>query len=179
MVAIDAPTICRNDEGSRPVDKECSRLFRRYEAGCHPVNRRLCVRPFRIAKIFQTKGFLLTTDPATPRLVSEVYPHPATIRLFGLEKTIKYKKGKVAEKREEFSRYQDHLTKFLSRELPALANSKPHAELLVTPWTKKIEDQVDSILCTAIAHRHLTYQGRKSEVLGDDHEGHILIPTAD
>lgn len=176
MVALDAPTICRNDEGSRPVDKECTRLFGRFEAGCHPVNRRLCVRPFRVAEAFQQRGFALTTDPDTPRFVTEVYPHPATIRLFGLEKTIKYKKGRVAEKRAEFSRYQDHLAEYLSREMPWLANSETHCELLTQPWKKPIEDQVDSMLCAAIAYRHLKYHGEKSEILGDDLDGHMLIP---
>ncbi|MEM7600230.1 MAG: DUF429 domain-containing protein [Verrucomicrobiota bacterium] len=176
MVAIDAPTICRNEGGSRPVDKACTRLFGRFEAGCHPVNRRLCVRPFRVAEAFETRGYKLTADPDTPRFVSEVYPHPATIRLFGLEKTIKYKKGRVAEKRAEFSRYQCHLEDYLSREMPWLANSEPHCELLTQPWTKPIEDQVDSILCAAIAHRHLKYHGQKSQILGDDIDGHMLIP---
>ncbi|MEM6277984.1 MAG: DUF429 domain-containing protein [Verrucomicrobiota bacterium] len=179
MVAIDAPTICRSDEGSRPVDKECTRIFARYEAGCHPVNRRLCVRPFRIAERFKEAGFALTTDWRNRRFVSEVYPHPATIRLFGLEKTIKYKKGKVAEKRAEFSRYQDHLAEYLSREMPWLANSVLHCELLTAPWKKDVEDQVDSMLCAAIAYRHLRFQGEKSEVLGDDVDGHMLIPKAD
>ncbi|MDF1657430.1 MAG: DUF429 domain-containing protein [Verrucomicrobiales bacterium] len=177
MVAIDAPTICRSDEGSRPVDKECTRLFGRFEAGCHPVNRRLCVRPFRVAEAFQQRGFALTTDTDTPRFVTEVYPHPATIRLFGLEKTIKYKKGKVTEKRAEFSRYQDHLADYLSHEMPWLANSEPHCELLTLPWKKPIEDQVDSMLCAAIAYRHLKYHGKKSQILGDDSDGHMLIPT--
>ncbi|MDA8908717.1 MAG: DUF429 domain-containing protein [Verrucomicrobiales bacterium] len=178
MVAIDAPTICRNEEGSRPVDQECTREYRRYEAGCHPVNRRLCARPFRVAQRFEEEGFVLTTDPGTPRFVSEVYPHPATIRLFGLEKTIKYKKGKVAQKRAEFSRYQDYLAEFLAEEMPWLADSGPHCQLLSLPWTKNIEDQVDSILCAAIAYRHLKYHGEKSEVLGDDLDGHMLIPRS-
>ncbi|MEM1442928.1 MAG: DUF429 domain-containing protein [Verrucomicrobiota bacterium] len=179
MIALDAPTLCRSDSGSRPVDKECNRLFSRYEAGCHPVNRRLCVRPFRVAERFQELGFSLTTDWKGPRIVSEVYPHPATIRLFGLEKTIKYKRGRVAEKRSEFARYQKHLCAYLQKSMPWLANSDPHRELLSTPWKKDIEDQVDSILCAAIAYRHLVFQGTKSEVIGDDVDGHMLIPATD
>lgn len=178
MIAIDAPTICRSDEGSRPVDKECTRKFGRYEAGCHPVNRKLCERPFRVAERYEREGFVLTTDPDVPKSVAEVYPHPATIRLFRLAKTIKYKKGKVAQKRAEFSRYQDYLSEYLSREMPWLANSEPHCQLLSLPWTKNIEDQVDSILCAVVAFRHLKYGGKKSEVLGDDVDGHMLIPKA-
>ena len=49
IIAIDAPLICQNSTGSRPVDKECSSLYRKYEAGCHPVNLNLVNRPIEIA----------------------------------------------------------------------------------------------------------------------------------
>ena len=38
------------------------------------------------------------------RWVAEVYPHPAMVRMFGLPRIIKYKKGSVAERRKEFSK---------------------------------------------------------------------------
>ena len=177
IVAIDAPLICLNETGSRPVDKVCSALFRLQEAGCYPVNRGLCRRPFRISEALCGSGFALTTSlERGPRLACEVYPHPATIRLFGLDKTIKYKKGPVAEKRREFARYQDCLKLFLAREIPELITSPDHERFFSEAWRKPLEDQVDSILCAAIAHLHLRYRGTRSEVLGDDETGHILIP---
>jgi len=177
MVAVDAPLICVNETGSRPVDKLCSANFRVQEAGCYPVNRRLCSRPFRIADGLRESGYAITTAlDAAPRIASEVYPHPATIRLFGLDKTIKYKKGRVAGKRLEFARYQECLRTFLRTEIPALLESTAHQDLFKTLWRKGVEDQVDSILCAAIAHRHLCYGGARSEVLGDDETGHMLIP---
>jgi len=177
MIAVDAPLLCINETGSRPVDKLCSALFRVQEAGCYPVNRGLCRRPFRIADALRESGYALTTSlERSPRFASEVYPHPATIRLFGLDKTIKYKKGRVAGKRSEFARYQDCLKRFLSSEIPELAASPDHEILFSDPWRKPVEDQIDSILCAAIAHRHLRYRGARSEVLGDDETGHMLIP---
>jgi predicted RNase H-like nuclease len=177
IIAVDAPLICINETGSRPVDKLCSTNFRVQEAGSYPVNRRLCHRPFRIADGLLESGYLLTTAlDQGPRIASEVYPHPATIRLFGLDKTIKYKKGRVAGKRLEFARYQTCLQTYLRAEIPALLDSIAHQDLFTTLWRKGVEDQVDSILCAAIAHRHLRYGGTRSEVLGDDETGHMLIP---
>ena len=103
-------------------------------------------------------------------------PHPATIQLFGIDKTIKYKKGLVATKREAFSRYQAYLRRCLARELPELLDSAPHRALLETPWRKPIEDQTDSLLCALIAFLHLRFGGDRTEVIGNDETGHILLP---
>lgn len=179
LVAIDAPLICPNQEGSRPVDKECTRRFGRYHAGCHPANQRLCRRPLRIAAGLVERGYVLTTDTGRgTRIACEVYPHPATIQLFGIEKTIKYKKGLVASRRAEFLRYQGCLRACLDRELPEWLESDAHRTLLATPWSKPIEDQTDSILCALIAYLHLRHEGRRTEVIGDDHHGHILLPRS-
>ncbi|MEM9017004.1 MAG: DUF429 domain-containing protein, partial [Verrucomicrobiota bacterium] len=176
LLALDAPTICRNKTGSRPVDKECTRRYRSFEAGCHPVNSRLCERPIRLAKSLLELGFELSAMSESKRSAIEVYPHPAMIRLFELDRTIKYKRGPVAERRKEFSRYQDRFRDFLSQEFPELMRSPGHLALLNEPWRKDIEDQVDSILCAVIGYWHLCHGGRKSEVLGDPKTGQIVIP---
>ena len=177
LVAVDAPLICPNSEGSRPVDREVTSRFGRHDAGCYPGNQRLCRRPLRIAAGLAARGFAITTDPGRgARIAFEVYPHPATIQLFGIDKTIKYKKGLVATKREAFSRYQDCLRRCLARELPELLDSAPHRALLETPWRKPIEDQTDSLLCALIAFLHLRFGGDRTEVIGNDETGHILLP---
>lgn len=179
FVAIDAPLICPNAEGSRPVDKECTRRFGRHHAGCHPANQRLCRRPLRIAAGLVGRGYALTTENSRgDRIASEVYPHPATIQLFGIEKTIKYKKGLVASRRAEFLRYQGCLRDCLGRELPEWLEWDAHRALLAAPWSKPIEDQTDSILCALIAYLHLRYEGRRTEAIGDDETGHILLPRS-
>lgn len=178
LVAVDAPVICPNETGSRPVDRECTSRFGRNDAGCYPANQRLCRRPLRIASALRERGFSLTTDLGrSSRIVCEVYPHPATILLFGIPKTIKYKKGRVAEKRVRFVEYQAHLRNCLAREMPAIPDSSDHRTLLESVWTKAIEDQTDSILCALIGYLHLRYQGRRSEAIGNDETGHILLPV--
>lgn len=178
VIAIDAPTICNNADGSRKVDKECSAEFRAAEAGCHPVNRSLCDRPFRIADRLTESGYQLTTDlEKSPRIVCEVFPHPAIVRFFGLEKTIKYKKGKVADRAIEFRRYQTLLTEFLAKEMPSVLKSHEHIELLSRPWGKTCEDLTDSILCALVGYWHLRYREERSQIFGNDSEGHILVPA--
>lgn len=179
FVAIDAPTICRNETGARPVDLECSRIFRKEEAGCHPVNRRLCQRPFRIAGALAGAGYALTAALAeTRRQVAEVYPHPAMIRLFGLSKTIKYKRGPVAGRRNEFQRYQDCFRRFLKTHFAVILEEREVQRLLSLPWKKDHEDELDSLFCAVIGWWHVSHGGAASEILGDAESGQILIPSA-
>ncbi|MDF1850559.1 MAG: DUF429 domain-containing protein [Verrucomicrobiales bacterium] len=178
FAAVDAPTIGPNETGSRPVDRICSRLFRSSEAGCHPVNRTLCQRPFRIAKAFQERGFQLSSDLTRgSHLLAEVYPHPAMIRFFGLAKTIKYKRGPVANRRVEFSRYQDLTRQLLAIQFSELSHLSPVETLLSEPWSKGIEDQLDALFSSLIGWWHLHHLGASSECLGDEKTGTILLPN--
>lgn len=177
FVAIDAPTLGTNETGSRPVDRECSRLFRKNEAGCHPVNRTLCTRPFRVAGKLVEAGFVLSADLRNGhRLAAEVYPHPAMVRLFGLEKTIKYKRGPVTNRRTEFSRYQDCFRGFVSAYLPSLAETEEFREINSALWSKNNEDRLDSLFCAVIGWWHLRFDGKRSQILGEEESGQMLIP---
>lgn len=179
LLAIDAPTIGPNESGSRPVDRECTSRFGKFEAGCHPVNRALCQRPFRIAERLESEGFRLDSDLGrSSRLAAEVYPHPAMIRWFGLDRTIKYKRGPVAERRKEFARYQGHVREFLSREFSGLSSAPAVQEVLTLSWTKQQEDQLDSFVCALIGWWHVRFAGSRSEILGDTVTGQILLPSA-
>ena len=174
ILAIDAPTLCVNETGSRPVDQECNRLFRQYEAGCHPVNLRLCERPIQLARKLKKMGFKLSCDLSVGHhLAMEVYPHPAMVRWFELERTIKYKRGRVAEKKMEFMRYQEFFRRFLSNQFPGLILP---ANLAAEPWSKKNEDLLDAHFCAVIGLWHWLYQGERSQILGDEKTGQMLIP---
>ena len=93
LVAIDAPLIVSNPTGSRPAEQELSRDFRRFEAGTHPSNTGKPefadgTRGAQICRLLR-----LDMDPRSGRRrrAIEVYPHPATVVLFGLGRTLKYK----------------------------------------------------------------------------------------
>ena len=57
LAMFDAPLICRNKTGSRPVDRASHRLFGKYKAGCYPVNQQLCKRPLKISDQLKRNGF--------------------------------------------------------------------------------------------------------------------------
>ena len=161
LIAVDAPLVCTNLTGARAVDKECSALYRKYEAGCHPVNLSLVTRPLELAEVLRKKNVSISPEwQQTGMRALEVYPHPTMIHWFGLEKTIKYKKGRVAEKRKAFSDYQLHLRNFLNR-WNGLEIQYPDElkTILSELWSKKVEDKLDAFFCLLIAsvsYTHLT-----------------------
>jgi hypothetical protein len=74
----------------------------------------------RIARGLRERGFDLGWDPSIARLAMEVYPHPAMLRWFGLERILKYKRGPVGDRRREFRRYQSLLGSCLALRFPEL-----------------------------------------------------------
>jgi len=174
FIAMDAPVICRNLEGARPVDRLTHVHFGRFKAGAHPCNLARCRRPPRVATKLEKRGFTIGTEGR--RVVAEVYPHPAMVRLFGLNERIPYKRGRVDARRREFRRLQAELRTCLAAHFPALEMSAPLARLLDLPWTKDAEDQTDAFFCALIGYWHWLHRGEKSEVLGDLATGFILIP---
>lgn len=176
LIAVDAPLVCPNRSGSRPVDRLTHRLFGRGHAGCHPSNARLCARPLRIARGLQDRGFALGWDCLEPRLAMEVYPHPAMLRWFGLEKILKYKRGAVADRRREFRRYQSLLRSCLEVRFPRLDPGPVGAGLLAAEYSKEAEDRLDAWFCALIAGHHGLHQGGRSQVLGDVRSGFLVVP---
>ncbi len=177
LLCLDAPVVCPNRTGSRPVDRLTHRLFHREQAAAHPANGRLCARPQRIVRKLTQLGFAVATDwPATSRAMIEVFPHPATVRWFQLPRTIKYKRGRVAERRVEFSRLQNLLRAWLVAHAPEIAGDRATARLLATPWTKDIEDLTDALLCALVGWQWAIHGLDTMEILGDLATGFIVIP---
>lgn len=126
IVAIDAPLKVPNEIGQRPVDRRITEVFGQFEAGAYPANRSRFgggVRGESMVQHLLEKGF--THSPRLKqcdkrRILFEVYPHPAMVSLFHLDKTLKYKarRGRSYERRyQEYKRYQEYLR--------GLANSEP------------------------------------------------------
>ncbi|RLC76664.1 MAG: DUF429 domain-containing protein [Chloroflexi bacterium] len=188
LIAIDAPLVVPNETGTRPCDRELSRLFRRYEAGAHPANRRKfggIVRGEELVQRLSERGFVHSPQVAPRkevRQVIEVYPHPAAITLFGLEKTIKYKArpGRTYEFRwSEMNRYRRHLQALESAE-PALEareilNQAP--EGLKGQALKCLEDLLDALFCAYIALYCWHWGPERYRVIGDLERGYIIVPN--
>jgi predicted RNase H-like nuclease len=183
VIAVDAPTLIPNATGMRLCDRLTHKHFGRYHAGAYPAN---LGRPFAA----QTIGFGLSLEARgfnhaptiEPRQLGrhqiEVFPHPATIHLFGLEKILKYKKGNLAARRVELAKLRQYLCDRLPLLEPALTVELP--EIPVTGVAlKAVEDQLDSVICAYVA-AHWWYWGlARNWVLGDRATGYIVVPATD
>ena len=177
FVTVDAPIVCPNRTGTRPVDRLTHRMFHREHAACHPANLTKCPRPSRIAKLLQKEGFRVGWKSAAgKKTVAEVYPHPAMVRMFGIPRIVKYKKGSVVERRKEFRRLQRLLRGCLKKKFPTLVIDAETKSLLAQRWSKPVEDRTDALFCALIGLWHWMHRGRKSEVIGDRRTGFILLP---
>lgn len=183
VVAIDAPLVVTNPSGNRPCEAALNRDFRRFDAGAHPANTGL---PWfadggRGARLCTAMG--LDTDPRSGSLrkALEVYPHAASVVLFGLPKTLKYKQKQgrdVALLRSELLRLMDFI-----ESLDADVVSSPQWATLRRDVTladrkaqlRRAEDPVDAVLCACIA-RYATEHPEEVTVYGDPLTGCIVTP---
>ena len=186
LVAVDAPTIINNLTGMRSADKLTHKYFGRYHAGCYPANLGLkfAHRTVGFGKSLTAKNFqhAPTIEPKQlGRYQIEVFPHPATINLFGLKKILKYKKGKKSDRSLELIKLRNYIIKVLPQLEPALSLKSLSAipaiaHKLTGKELKAIEDLLDSIICAYVA-AHWWYWGKaKNLVLGDLNSGYIVIP---
>lgn len=179
LLAIDAPLVVTNPSGNRPCEAALNRDFRAFEAGCHPSNTG---HPWFASG---SRGARLAEALGAPAV--EVYPHAATVALFGLPKTLKYKQkpGRdVAQLRGELLRLIG-LVETLIRADPSL-NVGQHAGWVglrdaVRTATRKAElrraeDPVDAVVCAYVA---LFATRRPADVTsyGDDATGRIVTPA--
>ncbi len=177
LLALDAPVVCQNEEGSRPVDRFTHQLFHQEHGGAHPSNRKLCARPLRLVDKLQQIGFQIGVEaPWHRRQIMETFPHPCTIRWFDRDIIFKYKKGPVEQQRLEFAALQRSIRSLLRSRLPRLAEQVEIIALLNQPWSKPVEDQTDALMCALLAYDHWYAQGKMTEVLGDLDTGFIVIP---
>jgi predicted RNase H-like nuclease len=104
VVAVDAPLRVPNLTGIRPCERELNADWRRFQAGAHPANRGILARDGSVRGealvdllVSRHRFVEATTIPrrSPDRLICEIYPHPAHVSLFGLERTLKYKRNRI------------------------------------------------------------------------------------
>jgi predicted RNase H-like nuclease len=186
IIAVDAPTLIPNATGSRLPDKLSHKYFGKYHAGCYPANQNLpfADRTINFGSQLESRGFVHapTIEPKKlGRYQIEVFPHPAIVHLFSLDRILKYKKGRINERRSELIKLYQYILEILSTLQPPLSSlclcgSFP----LEIPYTgaalKAIEDKLDSLICAYVA-AHWWYWGeQRNLVLGDRTTGYIVIP---
>lgn len=182
IIAVDAPTLIPNLTGTRLPDKLTHKHFRQYHAGCYPANlgRPFAQHTVKFGLSLEARGFAHAATIAPQKLGRyqiEVYPHPALVHLFALNLILKYKKGKLSERRLELMRLRQYILDIL----PTLEPSLKLSDLPEIPTTgvalKAVEDQLDSLICAYIA-AHWWYWGiERNWVLGDVSTGYIVVPV--
>ncbi|GAA1537179.1 DUF429 domain-containing protein [Nocardioides humi] len=189
LVAIDAPIVVVNPTGNRPAEAELNKDFARFDAGAHPSNTgkpEFRDQP-RAARIAARLGLDVNPRSRRPRRAIEVYPHPATVALFRLGRTLKYKN----KPGRDLEQLRGELVVLLGL-VEGLAVAEPPLRVDALPaWhdlraaaetaTRKsdlrvVEDQVDAVVCAYIA---LFAERRPEQVTtyGDLDTGYIVTPT--
>jgi predicted RNase H-like nuclease len=188
VVGFDAPLVVTNPTGQRPAEAALNRDFRRFEAGAHPANTakpEFADTP-RAARLARALGLNMDPYSSAPRRAIEVYPHPATVVLFRLARTLKYKAkpGRdVARLKSELLLLMDGIEKLAHAPVPLDVAGEEWAQLrrqVVAAQRKselrRAEDPVDAVVCAYVA---LYAQRRPSDVTiyGDSATGYVVTPS--
>jgi predicted RNase H-like nuclease len=189
LVAFDAPLVVANSTGQRPAETALNRDFRRFEAGAHPANTgkpEFADVP-RAARLVQALGLDMDPHSSAARRAIEVYPHPATVVLFRLARTLKYKAKpgrRVDQLKSELLLLMDGVEELARTPVPLrVAGHDAWVELrrqVVAAQRKsdlrRAEDPVDAVVCAYVA----LYAQRCPAgvtVYGDFATGYIVTPS--
>lgn len=196
VVGIDAPLLVTNDSGPRPAEALLNRDFQRFHAGARPAYKAYPLGLFdppRGAVLVEKLGLDIDPESHAARRAIEVYPHPATVALFGLGCTLKYKRGLGAtpaarfrcRKSEMLRLIQQIETTLAAAPLPIRVNTHDGWATLrrgvrdaYRPFQLGLaEDQIDAVLCAYVA---MMFSCRREEirVYGDfPANGYIATPA--
>ena len=159
--------------------------LQRFDAGARPAYReRPEFNPPRAETLADQLG--LDRDPASAagRRAIEVYPHPATIALFGLDRILKYKRGAFGDRQRDLLKLMT-LIEGLDQATPRLrvnhnvawVELRRRVQAATRPsQLDRDEDPVDAVLCAYVG----LYWYRRPEdvtVYGDFASGYIVTPT--
>ncbi|GAB3017833.1 DUF429 domain-containing protein [Mycobacterium bourgelatii] len=189
LVGIDAPLVVNNPTGMRLAESELNPHFRQFDAGAHSANTGMdWFRDApRGARLAARLGLDIDPYSTSKRRAIEVYPHPATVVLFRLGRTLKYKGARgrsVADRRAALLE--------LMRLIEGLADASPRMQVTAgTDWARlqhaveqaerqvdldRAEDPIDAVLCAYIA----LYAARRPDdvtIYGDLANGYIITPS--
>lgn len=189
VVAFDAPLVVNNPIGQRPAETALNRDFRKFEAGAHPCNtgKPEFANGPRAGRLAAALGLDLDPRSSAARRAIEVYPHAATVALFRLERTLKYKAkpGRTVEQlKSELLLLMDGVERLAHAPIPlrvaghdgwiglrrAVTAVQRKSEL------RRAEDPIDAVVCAYVALYAQRNPGNVT-VYGDLDTGYIVTPS--
>jgi predicted RNase H-like nuclease len=189
VVGFDAPLVVNNPSGQRPAETALNRDFRRFEAGAHPANtgKPEFAHGPRGGRLAEALALDLDPRSAAARRAIEVYPHAATVALFRLERTLKYKAkpGRTLDRlQSELLLLMDGVERLADTDVALRVADHPDWVRLRTRVTsaqrkselRRAEDPVDAVICAYVA---LYFQRRPARITiyGDFASGYIVTPA--
>jgi predicted RNase H-like nuclease len=190
-LAIDGPLIICNAIGQRECETAIGRRFGHADASAHTTNltRFPNARSISITNRLSAAGWGHFVDPGSERERSgqwmfEVYPHPAHVVLFDLQRIIKYKKGTVARRRAGLIELRNAIVNHLGGAEPSLVTNALLRELVdrqlgaVRGGALKIyEDTLDALLCAFVGAHYWAWGAERNEMIGTMAGGYIVTPS--
>lgn len=187
VAAIDAPLVVTTE---RRAEAALARTFGRYGAYAYAARPEFLERVggnagSKLASFLGKADFeinpLALSREARGRFALEVYPHAQQVVLFGLRRILRYKRGRLADRREELDVYRcclAQLADVLPFESTGAIEQLLWAPLDGMPGTalKRIEDQLDAFTCAISAFEAWTHGVATAEVFGDARNGYITVP---
>ncbi|MDJ0623633.1 MAG: DUF429 domain-containing protein [Desulfocapsaceae bacterium] len=181
-VAIDASLIINNPSGQRPCERQIGQVYGGRGASCHTTNTRLYPNSMSVylSQKLLINGFAHLFGK---RWQIECYPHPAIIEIFALPKRLRYKRGRVSEKRngqKQLAKLLLQLTwsntlQFDFSKIDPAPLSTSNINELRGKGLKTNEDVLDALVCLYIAG--LYGLGQNGRIFGDTATGYVWIPV--
>jgi len=185
VIAFDAPLVVTNPAGARECERLVGRYFGRYGVACHPSNT---ANPSftdggRAARLLQ---IVRRANPNVDAI--EVYPHPAIIVLFGLNRVLPYKNKpgrSFPELRAAMWQLVGHVEGLARAEVPLRVAGHEGWRAIhrtVEAATRKadlrrVEDRIDAVVCAYIALLTVTRPHTVRTLVGAD-GGSIVTPVS-
>ena len=187
-VAMDAPLVVTNATGRRPCEAALAADFARFDAGPHPSNlsRPYFVPEPRGGRLARAWGLDLDPASSATRRAVEVYPHAATVALFGLGRILRYKHKPGRDLpllRAELTRLLDLLETLSRDDVPLVLDHADWRRVRGTVRTastkaalRRVEDEVDAVVCAYVALLERHAPDRLTRY-GEADTGVIVTPT--
>jgi len=191
VIAIDAPLIVPHRTRGREGDRIVTRVFGSRDAGVYPATQKYmgrygAQRIWDLVPQLERAGFRhdCRIEPGREtRQFFETYPHAATVALFDLPKTLKYKarQGRTYESRWAAFRKLESCLRGLRDSDPALDEVDPFfagdLRRRKGKALKEYEDRLDAILCAYVAAYYHRWGTARCAIFGAMEEGYIVTPV--